>query len=447
MITKSTTDLHGVRGCCRRVAEGIVHATHREGRGRTAAAWLAASPLVIACGGEPGEPAHGYSGQGNDASVVARDADGAGEAATPARESGGPGDFGDARTAQPDASEANGAADAATGDSGGAKESGSGGDSGGPDCASVALASGWRGLALAIDRQNAYWVDSGSDTLVSVPVTGGTPAARSSLGPGTFTVAVDTANLYWVSDTQVVKLPLAGGQPIELAAVPVDANGSFTANTAFDVAIDGEYLYYIDNHVGEVRKVPLAGGQPIVLASGEVGGYGVAVDDTNVYWTIRSGSGSIRMIPKGGGAPLTLASGQANPTDLAVDATNLYWVNGGQTGGDGSVVKMPLKGGPALELASAQTRPNAIAIDARSVYWVDSGTIINNSGVLTSIPDGMVMSVPLNGGTPVVLAQGDNQPVALGIDATHVYWLDYGDETSGLSEVMKTLLDRSACRP
>jgi hypothetical protein len=51
-----------------------------------------------------------------------------------------------------------------------------------------------------------------------------------------------------------------------------------------------------------------------VLASGEVGVDGVAVDDTNVYWTIRTSSGSIRMMPKLGGTPVTLAPDQANPT-------------------------------------------------------------------------------------------------------------------------------------
>lgn len=77
----------------------------------------------------------------------------------------------------------------------------------------------------------------------------------------------------------------------------------------------------------------------------------------------------------------------------------------------------PDAGGAGLPvtLASAEASPTALAVDATSVYWTDYGT--GNS-------DGAVRKVSICGGATTTLAAGQNWPTGLVVDATNVYWLN-----------------------
>jgi hypothetical protein len=81
--------------------------------------------------------------------------------------------------------------------------------------------------------------------------------------------------------------------------------------------------------------------------------------------------------------------------------------------------------GPAL--ACGQDNPIAIAVDSTNVYWVTLGSNI------TPPFNGTVMKVPTAGGTPISLASGTNDTRAIAIDGTNVYWVDRAGGT-----VMKT---------
>ncbi len=55
-------------------------------------------------------------------------------------------------------------------------------------------------------------------------------------------------------------------------------------------------------------------------------------------------------------------------------------------------------------------------MDGHDVYWTNSGTLANR------YTDGAVMRVPVGGGTPTLLASGQDSPVGVAVDASNVYW-------------------------
>jgi hypothetical protein len=73
-------------------------------------------------------------------------------------------------------------------------------------------------------------------------------------------------------------------------------------------------------------------------------------------------------------------------------------------------------------LASGQEEPAAIAIDATSVYWANVGS---SAGM------GSIMKVDKGGGTPVTLADKQNVPGgAIALDAASIYWINMGTPPS-----------------
>ncbi len=88
-----------------------------------------------------------------------------------------------------------------------------------------------------------------------------------------------------------------------------------------------------------------------------------------------------------------------------MDAAAVYWTNDG-----GTVMKAPLEGGSPVALAEGQRNPRKLAIDAESVYWTND--------------DGSVKKVPLGGGDPETLATGQDHPLGITVDATSVYWMN-----------------------
>ncbi len=180
------------------------------------------------------------------------------------------------------------------------------------------------------------------------------------------------------------------------------------------IAVDDTSAYWA-NEGGEIVKVSIDGGTPIVLASQpNVGVYvhTLAVVDGNAIWTTPTWGGqnvplhvgSIQSVPVGGGAPVTLVP-QDGPEFIAVGAAGIYW--GTATG----VVEVPLTGGAPQTIIATQDNPRMLVVDATNVYW------------LTASAASTVMKAPLvGGGAPVALATGQTGASYLAVDAVNVYW-------------------------
>jgi hypothetical protein len=266
-------------------------------------------------------------------------------------------------------------------------------------------------------------------------------------------IAVAGEYVYFAASTSVYKVPIDGGTPVVIASEQGSPAG---------VAVDGTGVYWVDTGTtGTVMAAPLDGGAAFALASGQNSPNGTVVAGGNVYWVTSSGStGAIMTVPTAGGTPTPFANVQA--TTIAVDANNVYAcvqlpqpTDGALVMESSQIVRMPLDGGAATVLAS-QMGGTSIAVDAVNVYWVsgeppgigviavaiDGGVPVTLAAetqahslvsdgtnlyyaVLTATPSD-VMRVPVTGGTAVVVAAQQNNPGAVAVDGTSLYWMNAG---------------------
>lgn len=82
-------------------------------------------------------------------------------------------------------------------------------------------------------------------------------------------------------------------------------------------------LYYVQTGAGTVNEASTASGTLTTIATGQQNPLGLAVDDTNVYWTNNLG-GAVMQAPLGGGTPTVVASAQ-QPMLVAVSGTFVAW--------------------------------------------------------------------------------------------------------------------------
>jgi hypothetical protein len=217
-------------------------------------------------------------------------------------------------------------------------------------------------------------------------------------------IAVDSTSVYWAENLAgfVRKVPSCGGPVVTLAA----------DKRPVRVAVNGTRVYWTDQF-GFVKSTLLDGSGPLTIASMPSGEcFGLALDGRNVYWTTTGmGVGLVTSAPLLGGPLTTLASGQDDPVGLAVSPTAAYWRNediyGSQDGG--ALLTVPLDGGTPIVLSPwINLSGPTVAVDATSVYWAVSGNLLK---------------MPLAGGAALTLASNVN-PYDIAVDSSNVYWTD-----------------------
>jgi hypothetical protein len=258
-------------------------------------------------------------------------------------------------------------------------------------------------------------------------------------------LAIDANSIYWgdrgadSSNSHILKAPIGGG------AISTLAGGQ---NEVWQLAADGENVYWVDRAGGSIQQVPASGGSVITVASGQVNPWGIAVDASSVFWVAGDSYGAtVVSAPIGGGQLVTLASNQADPIDIATDGVNVYW----DSYFDGSVVQIPVSGGTPLTIAGSDGSAYGLTTDGSNVYWIGGQTLcqipVGGGAVVTISADidapqyvavskgqiylttesGYVLSAPIGGGMIATLfSTGGNIANDIAVDANNVYFDWFG---------------------
>ena len=249
---------------------------------------------------------------------------------------------------------------------------------------------------LGVDASFVYWSDAGP-AIMKVPVGGGTPAEVVAGGDKNACVAVDGSGVYYFDADKLMKAPLSGG-----GAAPL-ATGQHLLKGAPIVAAGG-YVYFITDVYGNVdayngknavvRVSTTSGAAPEVVVADLVGSPGgLAVDDTNVYYSDQMG-----VFARPLAAPTTsTAFGQSSlhGNAIAVGGGHLA-MNEIMTVGAGDVAVFRTDG--MMRVVVSQSLAQPLAVDDRGVY-------INGMGALERLA--------LDGSGPTLLATQPPRAVAL----------------------------------
>jgi outer membrane protein assembly factor BamB len=280
--------------------------------------------------------------------------------------------------------------------------------------------------ALAIDDTNLYWADFGAAQVFEAPKSGGSPVMLwSSTTTQPRAIAVDQTNVYVVASGDYQ------GTPSEITAVPIEGTSaplplaSSPDLLAGPVVAGPSLLYWVDEDVESVLKT---GGTATSAVPG-VAAVALAVDASNLYWSAADGiyrqpfsGGSDQLLGVPADPEPTTPTGYA-ATAIALDGTNVYYTLNNVAG---SVGYIPIGGGPATVLASGRPASlDAVAVDDRNVYWVEGdGTI----------QQGAIAAVPKAGGQVAVLVSGLSDPTSVVVDSTGVYYQSAG---GGIGKIAK----------
>jgi hypothetical protein len=287
-----------------------------------------------------------------------------------------------------------------TGPGGGPASGGAAGGPPPPPTATVLTSNVGRTMNIVADSMWLYWANytsSNQNTVVKMPLAGGTPLPLANIQYGGSRVAVGGGSVYWVD---------GAGAPTDILKVSVDGGMTMTvmsgsnAISRFTVGSDAVYWTI----PGVVLKVGLDGGTSTMVGGVQSPGEIVA-DATGVYWI---DGGSIFKAGLQQGADTTLLAQAQSPTNLTLDGHGyLYWVEAND-----NLMRISTYGGTPESVHYDSANPiRTIAVDASGFYWADSAGTIS-----VGVPGQTLIA-------PRVLVSNSGFVPGIALDAASVYWI------------------------
>jgi hypothetical protein len=252
-------------------------------------------------------------------------------------------------------------------------------------------------------------------TLVDFPTLAMQTGASSY---GATALAVGASNVYFVFGDALMRVPFQGGSVVTMLPAPVPTGLILQATPV----LNGTRVFFhypaTDGSGEQIVGVPLEGGDAstnVTTSNGDISA--LAVDDQNVYFVDQDG---VKSVPVGGGVAQVL-TGQVTSADgvgfggtLAVAGSTLYVTSTAQ---GGSVLSVPIVGGAPTVLAMQQ--PNAsflMPCGTDTCWW--TATTPSGPAWAASGPGAIAR---LDGGQVTTLGGAPYFPWSVAFDGTNFY--------------------------
>jgi hypothetical protein len=280
-------------------------------------------------------------------------------------------------------------------------------------------------MPIAIDAANVYFVFN--NTLMRVPLRGGPASSMFDL-QGLYPSPVVASNRVLLNelapsgDEQIVSVPTQGGSATMLAT----SNGGVGAFTASDTDV-----YFVDS--SGLQSVPVTGGS-VKLLSNQIGpdASGVALIGSNLvvttYGSDPSTAGAVLSVPMQGGPSTTLATNQPNAAFPMACGMDICWYTGAADSpsmgplGPGFIARLA---GDDVATISAEVSPSSLVFDGSSFF----------EAVGCDTCSGTLVRIPSTGAPPVSMvaaafAAVDDECVYFSV-ADGLFGLPYDGEIPG----------------
>jgi hypothetical protein len=179
--------------------------------------------------------------------------------------------------------------------------------------------------SIISDSANAYFLDGTNVYSCPLGTSCSSPTTLyTSSGAYITTLAVSASEVFFVRQGSVydtlLAVPIGGGT--SRAVCVTSSLGGVEGMVA-----GGSYIYFTTyNAPLSIVQCPIAGGKALVYAK-DVAPYGLAADDSYLYWTNNTTSGTVKACALGASCTTasTVASGQPYPQAIAVNSTSIFW--------------------------------------------------------------------------------------------------------------------------
>ncbi len=247
-----------------------------------------------------------------------------------------------------------------------------------------------------------------------------------------------SAYIYWPNVSGTIAQPDAVGRANLDGS---SANQSFITGPShpFGIAVDDSYVYWTNPGLGMIGRANLDGTSVNQYFIGAGEPWGVAVDGSHIYWTNSYLSTDTigRANLDGTSADLSFIPGLGAAAGVAVDGSHIYWANTDL----GTIGRANLDGNAIDErFITGATLPTAVAVDGSHVYWTNNhfsagtigranlnGTSINQSFITVEHPSGIF---------------GDSDE-GLAVDGSHIYWANFSGSAIGRANLDGTSVNQS----
>lgn len=287
---------------------------------------------------------------------------------------------------------------------------------------------------VALDADNVYWFEWASEgsTLHQLARRGdAAPTVLAGSLPSPSALVARDGVVYVASQegrgdapTTILRIAAEGGEPETLAR---------EEGLVRDLVVDQGALFWSATSADAIRRRPLEGGEIVTLAGDVAAPGAIAVDPRHVYWVsagrpTRGVAPTFNRIARDGGAPERLAELAASPSAITLAGDHIVYAIHRSTTATArpepcadEIFAFARRSGESARIACGRVLLPRLAAHGATIYFAERESEVEASR------QAEILAVDVSGGPIRRIAERQNGPAGLAVDAEALYWVNSGE--------------------